>query len=168
MTVPTEGIEVGGVLLGGAIGAALGGLLGGLLGHPGWGMLAGVAAGGGVGFVGGKQAAGAISNAASSVKSSFGGDVPKQLSATFGQTGTSMSMNVGDSLTVYLPGPSPWSFSQTDPSVLSQGSPGTATDPSNTLVTDQTTPFAAVATGATVLTGTSGSQTWKLTVNVST
>ena len=163
----TEGLEVGGVVVGGTLGAALGGLLGSLLGHPGWGMLLGAGAGGAGGYVAGRVVSADVANAvANTVKSVLPGGA--QFSATYAQTGTTMSVNVGDTLTAYLPGPNAWTFTLSDPSVLTQGSSGTAPDPSNTTVTDQTTMFTAVSEGSTVISGTSGSQTWKLTVNVST
>lgn len=101
--------------------------------------------------------------------SSFGNSTPKQLSANYSSTGTTLAMNVGDGLKVSLLQGSggAWAFSQSGDTLQLDGSPTTAADPSSAGGTDTVQSYSAVDSGQTILTATSGNQSWKLTVNVS-
>ena len=110
---------------------------------------------------------------ASATKSgnAFGGSVPKQLSANYNSNGTTLAMNVGDSLktSLLMTGGQPWTFANTNPSVLAMPTMNsTATDPNVPGGTDQVDSWAAIGEGTAVISGTSGTQTWKMTINVST
>ena len=103
---------------------------------------------------------------------SMQGIAPRQLSANYNSTGTTLPMFVGDGLRTSLPVNTAqnesWSFTTDTPAVVSTGAaPTQAADPVTPGATDQIDTWTAAAVGTTVIKGQNKFQSWKLTCVVS-